>query len=134
MDLNARTAAFVLGIVFLIVGVLGYVPNPIVGHTSDGGPAIFVTNNMHNLIHIISGIFLLIGVYTALTPSLALKILGIVYAIVAICGFVVMKGGDGMMFGMVAMNMADHWLHVVLAIVLLAAGFGLPAVRRPLTA
>ena len=132
MDLNARTAAFVLGIVFLIVGVLGYVPNPIVGHTSDGGPAIFVTNNLHNLVHIISGILLLIGVYTALTPSLALKILGIVYAIVAVLGFVMMKGGDGMMFG-IQMNMLDHWLHVVLAIVLLAAGFGLPAMRRPLT-
>jgi Domain of unknown function (DUF4383) len=129
MDLNARTAALVLGIVFLIVGVLGYVPNPIVSPTG-----LFVVNGTHNIIHIVSGIFLLIGVYTALTPSLALKILGIVYAIVAICGFVVMKGGDGMMFGMIAMNMLDHWLHVVLAIVLLAAGFGLPAMRRPLTA
>jgi hypothetical protein len=127
MDLNARTAAFVLGIVFLIVGVLGYVPNPIVGPTG-----FFVTNSLHNLVHIISGIVLLIGVYTALTPSLALKIIGIVYAIVAVLGFVMMKGGDGMMFG-IQMNMLDHWLHVVLAIVLLAAGFGLPAMRRPLT-
>jgi hypothetical protein len=128
MDLNARTAAFVLGIVFLIVGVLGYIPNPIVGPTG-----FFVTNNLHNLVHIISGIFLLIGVYTALTPSLALKILGVVYAIVAVLGFIMMKGGDGVMFG-IAMNRMDHWLHVVLAIVILAAGFGLPAMRRPLTA
>ena len=128
MDLNARTAAFVLGIVFLIVGVLGYINNPLVGPNG-----IFVTNNMHNLVHIVSGIFLLIGVYTALTPSLALKILGVVYAIVAVLGFVMMKGSDGVMFG-IAMNMLDHWLHVVLAIVLLAAGFGLPAVARPATA
>jgi hypothetical protein len=119
MALNARNVAFVLGVIMLIVGVLGYVPNPIVGPTG-----FFVTNNLHNLVHIISGIFLLLGVYTALTPGLALKILGIVYAIVAICGFVIMKGGDGVMFG-IAMNMMDHWLHVVLAIVILAAGFGL---------
>jgi hypothetical protein len=32
---------------------------------------------------------------------------------------------DGMMLGM-AMNEADKWLHVVLAIVILIAGFGLP--------
>ena len=70
----------------------------------------------------------LISGYTALTPSLALKILGVVYAIVAVLGFVMLKGGDGVMFG-IAMNMADHWLHVALAIVLLYAGFGLPAVR-----
>jgi Domain of unknown function (DUF4383) len=126
MALNARNVAFVLGVVLLIVGVLGYVPNPIVGPAG-----FFVTNSLHNLVHIISGILLLIGVYTALGPSLALKILGIVYAIVAVLGFVMMKGD--MLFG-IQMNMMDHWLHVVLAIVLLLAGFGLPAMRRPLTA
>ncbi|MBV9570963.1 MAG: DUF4383 domain-containing protein [Alphaproteobacteria bacterium] len=126
MELNARNAAFVLGIVFLIVGVLGYVPNPIVGHTSDGSQAIFAANTTHNLVHIISGIFLLLGAYTALTPSLALKILGIVYALVAVLGFI-MPGENGMMLGMIEMNMADHLLHVVLAVIILAAGFALPA-------
>ena len=122
MALNARNVAFVLGVILLIVGVLGYVRNPIVGPTG-----FFVTNNLHNLVHILSGILLLIGVYTALGPSLALKILGIVYAIVAVLGFVMMRGD--MLFG-IRMNMMDHWLHVVLAIVLLAAGFALPAMRR----
>jgi hypothetical protein len=37
-------------------------------------------------------------------------------------------GGEAL-FG-IAMNMADHWLHVVLAIVILAAGFGLPDDRK----
>jgi|SRR6185503_14841129 len=128
MDLNARTAAFVLGVVFLIFGVLGYVPNPLVGPN-----AIFVTNSLHDLIHIISGIFLLLGVYSALTPGLALKILGVVYAIIAILGFVMLKGADGVMLG-IAMNMMDHWLHVVLAIVILAAGFGLAPGPRAVTA
>jgi len=36
--------------------------------------------------------------------------------------------GDNM-FG-IAMNPADHWLHVVLAIVILYAGFGLPGEAR----
>lgn len=128
MDFNARTAAFVLGIVLLIAGVLGYIPNPLVGHMSDGTPALFLTNNLHNLVHIASGIFLLIGVYTSLGSSMALKILGIVYAIVAILGFV-LPMPDGMMFGVLLMNQADNWLHVVLAIVLLAAGFALPTMR-----
>ena len=128
MDLNARTAAFVLGVVFLIVGVFGYIPNPLVGHMADGSPAMFATNSVHNIVHVVSGIVLLLGVYTALTPSLALKILGVVYACVAVLGFI-MPGANGMMLGMIEMNMADHWLHVALAIVLLYAGFGLPAVR-----
>jgi Domain of unknown function (DUF4383) len=126
--MNARMAAFALGIILIIAGVLGFIPNPLVGPNG-----IFLTNHMHDYVHVISGIFLLIGVYTALGPSLALKILGVVYAIIAVLGFVTMHGGDGMMFG-IAMNRTDHWLHVVLAIVILGAGFGLPAVARPATA
>jgi hypothetical protein len=122
MGVNAKTAALVLGFVFIIVGVLGYVPNPIVGPSG-----IFVTNTVHNLIHIGSGIVLLLGAYSSLGSSVALKIIGVVYAIVAVLGF--LMPGD-MMLGMVAMNGADRWLHVALAIVILYAGFGLPAETR----
>jgi hypothetical protein len=122
MGLTARTAAFVIGVVFLIVGVLGYVPNPIVGPTG-----LFLTNPLHNIIHIASGIVLLLGVYTGLGSSMALKIVGVVYGLVAICGFFMVM--DNMMVG-VAINEADKWLHVVLAVVILAAGFGLPAMER----
>jgi hypothetical protein len=117
MGVNARTAAIVFGIVFLAVGILGYVPNPIVG--PDG---IFVTNGIHNLIHIASGIVLLLGAYSGLGSGNALKIIGVVYGLVAILGFFMM--GD-MMLGMIAMNAADRWLHVALAAVILIAGFGL---------
>ena len=124
MVANAKTAAMVIGIVFLIVGALGFIPNPIVGR--DG---IFLTNPLHDWVHIGSGIVLLIGAYSGLGPSLALKIVGVIYGIVAVLGFVM---GD-MVFG-IAMNMADHWLHVVLAIVILYAGFGLPAETKAATA
>jgi hypothetical protein len=56
---------------------------------------------------------------------MALKIIGVVYAIIAIIGFFLVSA-DGMLLGFIAMNEADKWLHVVLAIVILAAGFGLP--------
>lgn len=122
MIVNAKTAAMVLGIVFLIVGALGFVPNPIVG--ANG---IFLTNHLHDLVHIGSGIVLLLGAYSALGSGMALRIVGIVYALVAVLGFVM----PGMVFG-IAMNMADHWLHVILAIVILYAGFVLPdKVRAP---
>lgn len=120
MVVNAKNAAMVLGLVFLIAGALGFVPNPIV---SPGG--IFVVNSAHNWVHIVSGILLLLGAYAsagAFGPSLALKFVGIVYAIAAVFGFV---APGNMMFGMIAMNMADNWLHVVLAAVMLYAGFGL---------
>jgi hypothetical protein len=118
MVVNAKTAAMVFGIVFLIVGALGFVANPIV--SPDG---IFVVNATHNWIHIGSGIVILLGAYSPLGASVSLRVVGIIYAIVAVLGFIM--PGD-MLLGMIAMNMADHWLHVVLAIVILYAGFGLP--------
>lgn len=129
MVTTPKNAAMVLGLIFVIVGALGFAPsNPVVG--ADG---IFVANATHNWIHVGSGIVLLIGAYSALTPSLALKIVGIVYAVVAILGFV-LPMDNGMMFGMIAMNTADKWLHVVLALVLLYAGFGLAAETKTATA
>ena len=128
MVVNAKNAAMVLGIVFVIVGALGFIPNPIVGPAG-----IFMTNGTHNWIHLASGVVLLLGVYSALGPSLALKIIGVVYAIVAVLGFV-MPMTDGMMLGMIAMNMADKWLHVILAVVILYAGFGLAAESKVATA
>jgi hypothetical protein len=52
----AKTLALVFGIVFIVVGILGFIPNPIVGHD-----ALFHTNSVHNLVHLIIGIVLLIG-------------------------------------------------------------------------
>jgi hypothetical protein len=116
--MTAKNAATLFGVVFLLVGVLGYVPNPIVGPTG-----IFATNSLHNVIHLISGIALLAGAYTSLGSSMALKIVGVVYGLVAICGFFMVM--DGMMMG-VMINEADKWLHVGLAVAILAAGFLLP--------
>ncbi|HEX9159670.1 MAG TPA: DUF4383 domain-containing protein, partial [Rhizomicrobium sp.] len=77
-----------------------------------------------------SGIVLLLGVYSPFGAGMALRVVGIIYALVAVLGFVM---GDSV-FG-IAMNMADHWLHVALALVILYAGFVLPGdVRAPATA
>ena len=117
--MNARMAAIVIGIVFVIVGVLGFIPNPIVGPSG-----IFATNTLHDLIHLISGVVLLAGAFSSLGSSMALKIIGVVYALVAILGFFAVS--NGMLLGLIPVNAADQWLHVVLAVVILAAGFGLP--------
>ena len=114
--MTARIAAIVLGIIFVLIGLLGFFNNPVLG--------LFEVNTAHNLIHIISGIVLLAGAYSSLGSSMALKIIGIVYAIIVILGFFLVT--DGMLLGFIAMNTADQWLHVVLAVVILAAGFLLP--------
>ena len=113
----AKTLAIVFGVIFVLVGLLGFIPNPLVGPD-----ALFVTDAWHNLVHLLFGVILLVVAYTAAEKSaLWLKILGVVYLILAVLGFVMISEG-GELLGLVAMNHADHWLHVVLGVVLLAAG------------
>lgn len=115
--MNAKMAAIVIGIVFVLVGLLGFVNDPVLG--------LFDVNPLHNLIHLISGIVLLAGAYSSLGSSMALKIIGVVYALVAVLGFFLVDA-DGMLLGLIPINTPDQWLHVVLAVVILAAAFGLP--------
>lgn len=114
----AKTIALVFGVIFVLVGLLGFVPNPLVG--MEG---IFETDAMHNIVHLLFGIILLfVALKAAGKSALWLKILGAVYLVLAILGFLMVPEG-GALLGFVHANHADHWLHVVLGVVLLAAGF-----------
>ena len=125
MDLNTKTAALVIGIIFIVVGLLGFVPNPLVSPTG-----IFAVNTAHNLIHLLTGIVIIAGAYSAFGARNTLLVFGAVYALVAILGFIpgAVRGGN-MLLGFIHVNTADKWLHVVLAIVILAAGYYLPEDR-----
>lgn len=113
----AKTLALIFGIIFVLVGLLGFVDNPLVG---DG--AVFEADLMHNIVHLALGAILLVVAFMAAAQSaLWLKIIGIVYLVVALLGFV-LAPESGILLGLVEVNAADHWLHVVLGLVLLGAG------------
>ena len=112
----AKTFALVFGIVFLLVGVLGYIENPIVGED-----ALFHSTGVHNIVHLVSGLVLVgVALGAAASSALVLKVLGVVYLLVAILGFLGV-GGD-MILGIIDNTAADNWLHLVLGVVLLGAG------------
>src|SRR5256885_9575639 len=121
-----KTLGMLFGIVFLAVGILGFVPG-VSAPGSDGMPmllGIFMVNTAHSIVHIASGaIFLIASMSGAGAARLWFQIFGLVYAVVAVMGFVV---GDGMIFNLIANNQNDTWLHVPLAVVMLAIGFGTP--------
>jgi Domain of unknown function (DUF4383) len=121
MELNAKTAGIVIGAVFVVVGLLGFVPNPLVSSTG-----LFAINTAHNLIHLLSGAAILACAFSSIGAGIALKIFGVVYALVAVLGLIM--HGD-MLLGFIRVNHADHWLHVLLAVVILAAAFMLPEQR-----
>lgn len=114
----AKKLAVVFGIIFVLVGILGFIPNPLVGATG-----LFETDTLHNLVHLLIGVILLIVAMSAPAASaLWLKIFGVVYLLLAVLGFLLIPGG-GVLLGLVITNTADHLLHLVLGVVLLAAGF-----------
>ena len=117
-----KGAAILFGIVFLAVGILGFVPA--VTTDVNGMPmllGIFHVNAAHNFVHIASGVvFLLCGMAGSGPSRTFFKIFGVVYAIVAIWGFAV---GNGNTLFVVSNNPAVTWLHVVLALAMLYLGF-----------
>src|ERR1700720_1247421 len=114
-----KSAAILFGTVFLLVGILGFVPSITKDEMLLG---IFHVNFTHNIVHLASGaVFLLCGMAGAGPSRMFFKIFGIVYALVAACGFYY---GDNAILGYISSSMANTWLHVGLAVVMLFLGFG----------
>lgn len=117
--MDVKKLAKILGAVLVIVGVLGFVP----GIVSNGLLlGIFAVDLVHNVIHLLTGIVALGAAMSSEKHArLFFKVFGVVYALVAVIGLV--QGGS--VLGLFVTNMADHLLHIVLALVFLYVGFGM---------
>jgi hypothetical protein len=113
-----KRAAILFGAVFLLVGILGFVPGVTKNEMLLG---VFHVNAAHNVVHLLSGVVaLLCGLSSTGASRLYFRIFGIVYGLVAVLGFI---QGDGHLLGMISNNMADTFLHVAIAVTSLALGF-----------
>src|SRR5687768_6846061 len=111
--MKAKTAALLIGVVFIAIGLLGFVDNPIVGESDK---AIFHADTLHNWVHILSGVLLsFVALAAPGSASMVLMVFGVVYALIGVVGFVSV-GSDGMgkVLGFLHVNGADNYLHVVL--------------------
>jgi hypothetical protein len=118
--MSLKSIAVVFGIVFVIVGALGWVPA-----LAPGGKLLgwFDVNDAHNVVHLATGILAIVaGVTSERASRIFFQVFGVIYACVALLGFV---GGDKALLGIVANNSADAVLHVIIAIVALYLGFGM---------
>jgi hypothetical protein len=114
--MNASKLATVFGIVFIAIGILGFVPGIT---TADGRLlGIFQVDAIHNVVHLLSGIVALL--MAAKAPKTYFKVFGIVYLLVTILGFV----QQDTILGLFTINMADNILHLVIAATALYIGFG----------
>lgn len=111
-DLN-RLVAMIIGGVLLLVGILGFFWDPVLNA--------FDVDPVHNVIHLLTGGALLAAAFAnngtyARTVNL---VLGVTYLIVALLGFV----APGVLGAIMAVNAADHWLHLALGVVLTGVAF-----------
>jgi hypothetical protein len=122
------TLARVVGAVFLLVGVLGFIPGittnydqmEFAGHMSGAKLLdVFEVSVLHNLVHLLLGIA---GLALSRTVSQASAYLvggGAIYLVLWVYGLVVDQGSDA---NFVPVNDADNWLHLVLGVGMIALG------------
>ncbi|MBH5333855.1 DUF4383 domain-containing protein [Streptomyces pactum] len=129
---TARTpvqqAALAVGAVFLLVGVLGFVPGvtthydtmEFAAHHSDAELlGLFQVSILHNLVHLAFGVAGLALSRTAAQARLYLLAGGAVYLVLWLYGLVIDHDSDA---NFVPVNTADNWLHLLLGLGMIALG------------
>lgn len=112
----AKTVCKVLGVVFLLVGCVGFAAPRLLGaHLTPP----------HNVVHIVSGV---IALYFGFAGSLSSAkvfslVFGVVYLALGILGMAMGIGEDRIwMVGPLEFGQADHGIHILLGVVFLAGG------------
>ncbi len=125
---TVQTVARIVGIVFLLVGILGFIPGittnyetlMIAGHESEALLlGLFQVSILHNIVHFLYGVA---GVLLARTFDGARNYLiwgGVVYLVLWLFGLFIPHDQP---INFVPLNGADNWLHLFLGIGMIALG------------
>jgi hypothetical protein len=123
-----QNAAAAVGAVFLLVGILGFVPGITTnydqlgsaGHTSMAMLlGVFQVSILHNIVHLLFGVAGLAAARTAAAAKNFLIWGGVIYAVLWIYGLVIDPMSSA---NFVPLNTADNWLHLLLATGMIALG------------
>ena len=127
--------AAVVGVVFLLVGALGFVPGVttdydqlmLAGHESGAELlGLFEVSVLHNIVHLLFGVTGLVLARTAVGARSYLIGGGVVYLLLWIYGLLIDLDSDA---NVVAFNDADNWLHLGLAVAMVGLGAALTGSR-----
>ncbi len=132
---NARTArspiqiaALAVGAVFLLVGILGFIPGittgydtlTFAGHHSEAALlGIFQVSVLHNIVHLLFGVAGILMARTASSSFLYLVAGGAVYLVLWVYGLLIDHHSAA---NFVPVNTADNWLHFALGVGMVALG------------
>ncbi|MEU3447663.1 DUF4383 domain-containing protein [Streptomyces thermolilacinus] len=123
-----QQAALLVGAVFLLVGVLGFIPGittdydtmKFAEHHSEAKLfGVFQVSVLHNIVHLLFG---LAGIAMSRAASAARQFLiwgGVVYLVLWLYGLIIDHDSAA---NFVPVNSADNWLHFVLGVGMIALG------------
>jgi len=123
-----QLAALVVAVVFLLVGVLGFVPGVTTDYDQLGFAGhdsmamllgLFMVSVLHNIVHLLFGVIGLAAARTARGARTFLIAGGAVYLVLWLYGLVIDHGSDA---NFVPVNTADNWLHLGLGVGMIALG------------
>lgn len=123
-----QIATLAVGAVFLLVGVLGFVPGvtthydsmTAAGHHSNAMLlGLFNVSVLHNVVHLIFGVAGLVLARSAVLARSYLVGGGAIYLVLFVYGLVVDHDSSA---NFVPLNTADNWLHLVLGAGMIALG------------
>lgn len=119
-----RIIGVVFGAVYLLVGLLGFaVTGGVSFFATEGGLllGVFAVNPFHNVAHLLIGAALLIAGLSGARAAKGVNIaVGAAYLALGVVGFFL----AGTALNVLALNTADHILHLASALVLLGVGLG----------
>ena len=127
-----RTFALIFGIIYLLVGILGFIPG-LSTHPADAPHltiesghgyllGFFPVNILHNIVHLVIGLAGLLASRSVSGARLYAKILAVAYILLAILGLI---PATQTTFGLIPIHGNDVWLHALSG--LIAAYFGFVA-------
>jgi hypothetical protein len=132
----AQVFALVIGLTLVVAGIVGFFYNASFA-TGDGAErdavlGILDVNGWHNVVHIATGA---LGLAVAGSYGGARGyaiVLGVVYLLVALLGFIAGNGDE--IFNLIPVNTEDNVLHLLIGIAGVGAGLATPATTAPSTA
>ena len=127
MNTTVQKVALVFGIGFLAAAIAGFLatgmsnmdPNP---ETAPKALGMFPVNVLHNVVHLVFGIWGLVASRSFGGAKSYAQIAGVIYLVLTALGYLSPNG-----FGLVPLGGADVLLHLVLGLVLAGVGFTAPA-------
>lgn len=126
-----QMVALVVGAVFLLVGILGFIPGVTTDYdqlafAGEGSEAmllgIFQVSILHNIVHLLFGVAGVALARTANGAAMFLIVGGVIYLVLWIYGLVIDKDSAA---NFVPLNTPDDWLHFGLGVAMVALGLGL---------